>query len=81
MLDSFATLWNVAGQAPLSVGFLRQEYWSRLPFPSLGDLPDPWIKPGPLALPADSLLSKPLRKPAWHGVNAGYFYYHCSMPG
>ena len=36
----FATLWTVALQAPLSMGFSRQEYWSRLPFPSLRDLPD-----------------------------------------
>ena len=37
----FATLWTIARQAPLSVGFSRQEYWSGLPFPSPGDLPDP----------------------------------------
>ena len=36
----FATLWTVALQAPLSLGFSRQEYWSRLPFPTLRDLPD-----------------------------------------
>ena len=41
----FATPWTVACQAPLSVGFPRQEYWSGLPFPSPGDLPDPGIKP------------------------------------
>ena len=40
------TLWAVACQAPLSTKFSRQEYWSGLPFPSLGDLPDPDIKPG-----------------------------------
>ena len=39
--DSFATQWTIACQAPLSVGFPRQEYWSRLPFPSPGHLPDP----------------------------------------
>ena len=38
-------LWNVARQAPLSMGFPRQEYWGGLPFPSPGDLPDPGIKP------------------------------------
>ena len=38
-----ATLWDVAPQAPLSMGFLRQEYWSGLPFPPPGDLPDPGI--------------------------------------
>ena len=41
---SFATPWTVARQAPLSMGFPRQEYWSGLPFPSPGDLPDPGIK-------------------------------------
>ena len=41
----FVTLWTIAHQAPLSMGFPRQEYWSRLPFPSPGDLPDPGIKP------------------------------------
>ena len=41
----FVTPWNVALQAPPSLGFSRQEYWSGLPFPSPGDLPDPGIKP------------------------------------
>ena len=39
------TPWTVAYQAPLSMGFSRQEYWSGLPFPSPGDLPDPGIEP------------------------------------
>ena len=55
----FATPWTVAYQAPLSMGFSRQEYWSRLPFPSPGDLPDPGIKPRSLALQADALPSEP----------------------
>ena len=42
----FATPWTVAYQAPLSMGFSRQEYWNGLPFPSPGDLPDPGIEPG-----------------------------------
>ena len=42
----FVTPWTVASQAPLSMGFSRQEYWSGLPFPSPGDLPNPRIKPG-----------------------------------
>ena len=46
---------GAADQAPLSIGFFRQEYWNRLPFPSPGDLPDPGIKPTSLALQADSL--------------------------
>ena len=48
------TPWTVALQAPLSMGFSRQEYWSGLLFPSPGDLPDPGIKSGSPALQADS---------------------------
>ena len=58
----FVSLWTVVHQAPLSMGFPRQEYWSGLPFPSLGDLPNPGIKPASLvspALQADSLLAEP----------------------
>ena len=47
--------WTVACQAPLSMGFSRQEYWSGLPFPSPGDLPDPGIEPRSPALQADDL--------------------------
>ena len=50
-----ATPWTVAQQAPPSMGFSRQEYWSRLPFPSPGDLPDPGIEPRSPALQADTL--------------------------
>ena len=54
----FATPWTVAHQAPLSMEFSRQEYWSELPFPPPGDLPDPGIKPMSLVPPTltDSLL-------------------------
>ena len=55
----FATAWNVACQAPLSMGFPRQEYWSVLPFPSPGDLPDPGIEPMSPALQVDSVDSLP----------------------
>ena len=55
----FATPWTVAYQAPPSVGFSRQEYWSGLPFPSPGDLPNPGIKPGSPTLQADALPSEP----------------------
>ena len=55
----FATLWTVALQAPLSVGLSRQEYWSGLPCPPPGDLPDPGMEPGSPALQADFLLSEP----------------------
>ena len=59
----FATLWAVARQAPLSMGFSRQEYWSGLPFPSPGDLPNPGIEPGSPALWADSLTAELPGKP------------------
>ena len=52
---TLATPWTTACQAPLSMGFSRQEYWSGLPFPSSGDLPDPGVKPGSPALQTDSL--------------------------
>ena len=61
----FVTLWTVAHQAPLSMGFSRQEYWSGLPCPPPGDLPDPGIKPASLATPtlqADSLPRSPQGK-------------------
>ena len=50
----FATPWTVAYQAPLSTGFSRQQYWSGLPFPSPGDLPDPGIQPGSPTLYTDA---------------------------
>ena len=50
----FATPWTVAYQASLSMGFSRQEYWSGLPFPSPGDLPNPEIEPRSPALEADA---------------------------
>ena len=58
----FATPWTVVQQVPLSMGFSRQEYWSGLPFPSLGDLPDPGIEPRSPALQADSFSSEPSGK-------------------
>ena len=57
----FATQWTVAHQAPLSMGLSRQEYWSGLPYPPPGDLPDPGINPTSPESPtlqADSLLMK-----------------------
>ena len=50
----FATLWNVAHQAPLSFGFSRKGYWSGSPFPLPGDLPDPGIKSASLTSPAET---------------------------
>ena len=55
----FATPWTVAYQAPPSMGFPRQEYWSGSPLPSPGDLPNPGIKPRSPALGADALTSEP----------------------
>ena len=58
----FATPWTVAYQAPWSMGFSRQEYWSGLPFPSPGDLPNPGIEPRSPVLQTDALPSEPLGK-------------------
>ena len=59
----FATPWTVAYQALPSMGFSRQEYWSGLPFPSPGDLPNPGIEPRSPALQTGALPSEPLGKP------------------
>ena len=56
----FVTPWTVTSQAPLSIGFPRQEYWSGLPFPSPGDLPDSGIKPMPPALAGGFFTTEPL---------------------
>ena len=61
-MSNSAIPWTVALQAPLSMGFSRQEYWSGLSFPSPADLPDPGIKPRSPALEADCLPSKPSGK-------------------
>ena len=57
------TPWTVAYQTPPSMGFSRQKYWSGLPFPSPGDLPDPGIEPRSPTLQADTLTSEPPGKP------------------
>ena len=64
----FETLWTVARQAPLSMGFFRQEYWSGLPFPSPGHLPDPGIKPTSLALAGRFFIAELPRKPKPSGI-------------
>ena len=56
---------TVAYKAPLSMEFSRQEYWSGLPFPFPGDLPDPGIEPRSPALQADALLSEPPERPLY----------------
>jgi len=58
-MSDLVTLWTVACQAPLSMGFSRQEYWSGQPFPSPVDLPDPGIEPRSPLLQVDSLPSEP----------------------
>ena len=68
VFDSFAS-WSILRQAPLSMIFSRQEYWSGLPFPPAGDLPNPGTKPEFPALQAGSLLSEP-----------GSLYPSCKLP-
>ena len=58
-MSDFATPWTVACQAPLSMGFPRQEYWSGLPFLSPGDLPDPGIEPVSHAFAGEFFTAKP----------------------
>ena len=70
----FASPWTVACQAPPSIGFSRQEYWSGLSFPSPGDLPDPGIEPGSPALHANFLPSEPPGSPV--PVNKLLLNYH-----
>ena len=65
VVSDFVTPWTVACQAPPSMGFSRQEYWSGLSFPSPGDLPNPGIKSASPALQADSLPVEPLGKPSF----------------
>ena len=67
----FVTPWTVACQAPLSLTFPGQEYWSELPFPPPGDLPDPGKEPGSPALQADSLPTAPPGKPWNSEAGAG----------
>ena len=84
----FMTPWTAAHQAPLSMGFSRQEYWSGLPFPSPRDLPNPGIEPGSPALQADTLPSEPPGKsrllqiaglPFFHGQVTFLIYVYYSL--
>ena len=67
------TLWTVACQAPLSMGFCRQEDWSGLPSPPPGDLPDPGIKPESLALAGELFTTEPTGKPPILYLNPNLF--------
>ena len=80
----FATLRTVAHQAPLSMGFSRQESWSALPCPPPGDLPNPGIKPLSPVLQTDSLPAEPQESPPFtlSSLNYAYYYYrkpYCDM--
>ena len=72
MSDSCVTPWTVILQAPLSVKFPRREYWSRLPFPSPRDLPDPGIEPESSALAGRFFTTEPpgklLLRPIWRSI-------------
>ena len=74
----FVTPWTEGHQAPLSMGFSRQEYWSGLPFPSPGDLPDPGTEPVSPALQADALLFEPPGKPHIP-INLRIYVYACML--
>ena len=76
----FVTPWTVAYQAPPSMGFSKQEYWSGLPFPYPEDLPDPEIAPGSPRLQADALTSEPPQPWDSPGKNTGlvcHFLLQC----
>ena len=73
----FVTLWTIDGQAPLSMGFSKQEYWSGLSRPSPGDLPDPGIKPVSLKFPALAGGSS-TTSTTWEAHAC--LQYHCSFP-
>ena len=78
----FATLWTVACQALLSMGFPRQEYWNGLPFPPPGDLPDPGMEPTSPASPSPALAgsfftTEPLGKHTHTHIHTGkYIHTH-----
>ena len=74
----FATPWTVAYQAPPSMGFSRQEYWSGLPFPSPRDLPNPGIKPRSPEFQADALTSEPPGKPQYNTYSNAQILYEMS---
>ena len=74
MSNSFAIPWTVAHQAPLSLEFPRQEHWSGLPFPSLGDFPDPGIEPVSPALADGLFTTEPAENQIHECVGKKCFY-------
>ena len=79
LLSHVCDPWTVACLAPLSMGFSREEYWSGLPFPPPGNLPNSGIKPGSPILQADSLPSEPPEKPSILLCNYDSSYIHFSF--
>ena len=77
MSDSFVTPQTIASQAPLSMGFPRQGYWSELPFPSPGDLPAPEIKPASSALAGGFFTIEPPGNPPFN--TRKIFNYTCGL--
>ena len=80
-LRFFVTLWTIARQAPLSIGFSRQEHWSGLPCPPPGDLPNSGIKPTSPALQADSLPLSHRKSPQGISGQANYCSPHPESTG
>ena len=78
MSDS-VTFWTVPHQDPLSMEFSRQEYWSGLPFPSPGDLPDPGIQPRSPTSQVDSLPFEPSGKPPHNSIYLSSVQFSCSV--
>ena len=80
----FGTPWTVVHQAPLSMGFPRQESWSGLPFPPPGDLPNPRIKPTSPALAGGFFTTepagKPFMKPLWRPNKSAYMRFPRTSP-
>ena len=78
MASSFVILWTVVHQAPLSMGFSRQEYWSGLPFPSPGYLPDPGIEPLSLALTSSFFITSTWEAPWTFNVSQLLYFFYLS---
>ena len=76
-IQLFVILWTIVLQASLSMGFFRQEYWSRFPFPSPGDLPDPGLELVSPALKVDSLPADSLGIVSLLFYKFGVQYFHC----